>query len=229
MDDVENHCYNPTVLRTMTPGQTVAMTDNSDYYESETCYTACPDDFTQYSPWTECSVKFGQGVQMRTVVGNGDKMETRACQGEVAEPKTGRSDPVYTECDATCGDGTRKKMTTNYDTLAFEVVDEPCKIQDCPTPAELVCPAIGKDLDDVTGGNNNNDTSNATTNIDTQTAPDTAETENIAENGNNTLGVGDESSISPDNEVAVDPASNNTVVATQQPTNQGEVFLIMNI
>merc|ERR1711908_51612 len=51
--------------------------------------------------------------------------------------------------------------------------------------------------------------------------PDTAETENIAENGKNTLGVGDESSSSPDNEVAVDPASNNTVVVTQQPTNQG--------
>ena len=220
MDDVENHCYNPTVLRTMPIGQSVAMADHPDYYESEDCYVACPDDFTQYSPWTECSVKFGQGVQMRTVLGDSNKMETRACQGEVAQPKTGRSDPVYTECDATCGDGTRKKMTMNYDTLAFEVVDEPCKIQDCPAPAELVCPAIGKDLDDVTGGNNS-DTSNDTANTDNPTAPDTVD--NTAQTVDNTSNPGGDSNSSPDNEVPVAPSNNDTVIATQ-PTNSGQII-----
>ena len=221
VNDVESYCYNPTVLRTMPYEQAVKMTDNPDYFESEECYDTCPDDFFQYTPWTECSSEFGQGVQMRSVVGNSNIMETRACQDEVVQPKTGRSDPVYTECDATCGDGTRKKMTMNYDTMAFEVVDEPCKIKDCPTPVELECPAIGKDLDDVTRGN---DTSNDTTNTDTQTNPDTVD--NTSETGDNTSNAGGNGNSSPDNKVRVVPSNNNAIVVTQ-PTNQGMFSLII--
>ena len=192
------------------------MKDNVNYYGSETCYIACPDDFVEYTPWTECSVKFGKGFQMREVVG-GDKIETRPCNGELQSPKTGRAAPVYTECDATCGDGTRKKMTMNYDTLRFEVVDEPCKVQDCVAPAALVCPAIGKDLDSVVNGNSTSDNENDTSNVNNNVNDNNNQPNDANSNDNNT--DNNIAPSTPDNDV---PANNNNATIAEEPVNQGE-------
>ena len=239
--DIEAHCYNPTVLRTFAAGQEVAMKDHADYYESETCYISCPDDLIEYTPWTECSVKFGEGVQARHVVGHPDKVETRVCEGENLEPKTGKASAVYTECDATCGSGNRKKMTWNYDTQQFEIVDEPCStLPACADPAALpACPALGKDVNDVvnggatTQGPNNqtnnpssadNETPSSTTSQSGENGQTPSSTSGNNDNSNNNTNSNNNNSDNNDNQSATGSPSGVTDSpndSQNQPGNTG--------
>ena len=79
---------------------------------------------------------------MRYEKGNPANLEVRECEVTVGPiTAAGMSDPVYTECNAVCGDGTRMKYVRNFDTGETTETEEACNMGACPV-INSECPIV---------------------------------------------------------------------------------------
>jgi hypothetical protein len=144
-EKTKTNCYDPHVKRTFKAGEVLEMENNPEYYEKRDCHKECPN----FTPWTGCSVTVGKGVQMRLEVGTvaeneEPKYEFRVCDGSGVVPnkKTGKSEPIYTKCNADCGMGTRYVIVHDYDTGRTSRTAEVCKAKVPCATEYFQCPLI---------------------------------------------------------------------------------------
>ena len=182
-EDVERLCYDATERRTLPAAdRALSMKDNSNYYESEECYAPCANTGIVFTDWSACSNPIGAGMQMRYQVNNPSMIELRECEVKDVslDLATGTSDPVYTECNAACGVGTRIKYVHDFATGITSATEEDCSIGPaCPVETEQ-CPIVvaPNSAADDQGNNSAADNANSSN-------TDNADSSNNANTGNN--------------------------------------------
>ena len=133
-DDVKIMCYDPWVKRIPGVGEMVA---NTDYYQTEDCYVQCP----KWGPWTPCSASpGGVGVQMRFEDGNPANQDIRQCSVSSTGPMADKT--VDGPCNASCGKGTRQKVTYSFTSGTAPVVVEECDTGVACAGVASTCPGV---------------------------------------------------------------------------------------
>jgi hypothetical protein len=130
-------CYDPHVKRTFPLGKAPEMEKHPDYYEIRECHKKCPN----WGPWTQCSATHGKGMQMRTDIDNPSKFDVRTCDS-FGSKKAGKAAPIYTKCDARCGQGKRFKIVHDYDTKTTSRESEVCNTGVVCATEYFQCPLI---------------------------------------------------------------------------------------